>query len=89
MERIRQIKDAGTQPAVPEWMHHIPARMLRIAEVTMLTGLSRASVYRLAAEGKFPAGVKLSERSTAWSSQAVARWLDERFKATAQAGGGQ
>lgn len=83
MERTRQIQGAVVPPAGPAWMSHIPPRMLRIHEVTLLTGLSRASVYRLAAEGKFPAGVKLSLRSTAWPGQAVAAWLQQRIEASA------
>ena len=80
---------ASPVAARPGWAQHVPSRMLRIHEVATITGLSRASVYRLAGEGKFPAGVKLSERATGWSSQAVEQWLEERMAGAAQTGGGR
>jgi prophage regulatory protein len=43
------------------------------------TGLSRASVYRLAAAGVFPSPVKLGERASAWSEQEVAAWIEARL----------
>lgn len=53
-------------------------RLLRIGQVRELTGLTRSSVYRLAAAGRFPRPIKLSERSSAWPESAVRAWISER-----------
>ena len=38
----------------------------RVGEVSELTGLSIATIYRLMAEDKFPRPINISERSVAW-----------------------
>jgi prophage regulatory protein len=62
-------------------------KILRIQAVRELTGLSRSSIYRLAAEGRFPAPVKLSERASGWRESALRGWIDSRT--TASNGGAQ
>ena len=58
-----------------------PAQMLRLPDVTAVTGLSRSTIYRLAGLGEFPKGRKLTARTTAWVSSEVAAWLDVRIAA--------
>ena len=41
-------------------------RLLRIAEVQEITGLSRASVYKMVADGRLPPPVRLSSRCVRW-----------------------
>ena len=41
-------------------------RLLRIADVQEMTGLSRASVYKKVAEGLLPRPVRLSPRCVRW-----------------------
>lgn len=53
-------------------------RLLRIGQVRELTGLTRSTVYRLAAAGRFPRPIKLSERASAWSEAAVRDWIRAR-----------
>jgi prophage regulatory protein len=50
----------------------------RLAEVESLTGLSRSSVYRLEAAGRFPKRRKLSARLVAWPRGEVIEWLESR-----------
>jgi len=50
-------------------------RLLRIHEVTRLTGLSRSSIYKQVRLKNFPDGVKITDRSTAWSSDEVENWI--------------
>lgn len=59
----------------------ITPEFVRVRDVLRLTGLSRASVYRLAAAGGFPRPVKLSERSSAWVRCEVEAWVRERIAA--------
>jgi prophage regulatory protein len=54
-------------------------RLLRIHEVTRLTGLSRSSIYKQVRLKNFPDGVKITDRSTAWSSDEVENWIALRL----------
>ena len=53
-------------------------RLIRIREVTALTGKSRASVYRGMANGTFPPSVRIGQDAVAWPESAIARWIEER-----------
>lgn len=57
--------------------------LLRLKSVIALTGLSRSNVYRLEADGLFPARVKLSARASAWRADEVAAWIESRPRARA------
>lgn len=61
--------DKNTAPAPA------PARLLRIREVCNRTGLSRATVYRLANSGNFPDCVRLGSRSVAWLETSIEAWI--------------
>jgi len=52
-------------------------KIIKIALVQQHTTFSRSTVYRLAAEGKFPKPIKLSERSSGWIEQEVLDYLDD------------
>ena len=52
-------------------------RLLRIAEVQEMTGLSRASVYKMVADGRLPPPVRLSARCV--------RWRESELQATIEA----
>lgn len=56
---------------------------LRLEAVKMATGLGRATIYELMAEGKFPRPVKLGEDSKAvgWVSSEIADWQKARIAA--------
>ena len=56
------------------------ARALSIKDVVRLTSLSRAHIYLLISEGKFPAPAKIGRRSI-WHGQEVAAWIEARFAA--------
>ena len=55
-------------------------RLIRIAKVRELTGLSRSYIYSLSAEGLFPRSVPLVPRGTAraWLYNEVMDWLEGR-----------
>jgi len=54
-------------------------RILKIRSVCEKTTLSRRQIYSLIDEGKFPAGVKLSQRRIGWRESDVDRWIAERM----------
>jgi len=54
-------------------------RVLRLAEVRRVTGLSTSSIYAMAAAGRFPKQISLSTRLVAWSEQEINEWLNARI----------
>lgn len=57
---------------------HTSDRLLRLPEVERLTALKKSTIYRLIQEGKFPNGIRLSARATAWSEKQVGEWVEAR-----------
>lgn len=49
----------------------------RMADVIRITALSRATLYRRIAGGKFPPPVHLGGRACGWSSAALRNWIDD------------
>ena len=54
-------------------------RIMRMSEVIKATGYSRASIYALMAEGKFPKNVKLGKRAVGWNSHEVQAWVEGKI----------
>ena len=52
--------------------------VIRLALVQKKTSLSRSTIYRLEAHGKFPARVRLGENSTGWYEHEIEEWLASR-----------
>lgn len=52
--------------------------ILRLPQVKTRTGLSRASIYALIAQGRFPKQIKLSERAAGWLAHEVDAWIEQR-----------
>ena len=53
-------------------------RLLRRQEVEELTGLSRASIYRLMESGKFPRPVRVSATAVRWKLSDITTWIESR-----------
>lgn len=54
-------------------------RIVRRPEVEKVTGLSRATLYRLIAAGEFPAPVRLTAGyAVGWRASEVREWLESR-----------
>ena len=58
-------------------------RLLRRREVEELTGLSRASIYRLMRGGRFPPPVKVSATAVRWQESEISTWIQSRPVAVA------
>ena len=52
--------------------------ILRLPAVLQATGLGRSTVYRMMAERKFPAPVKLNKRAVGWRHDDVRQWTNGR-----------
>ena len=61
-------------------------RLLRRREVEELTGLSRASIYRLKRDGRFPAPVRVSDTAVRWKASDITIWIQSRPVATSELG---
>jgi prophage regulatory protein len=56
-------------------------RVVRMRELTKLTGLARSRIYQMQAEGQFPRGIKLGARSVGWIELEVLSWIEQRMAA--------
>jgi predicted DNA-binding transcriptional regulator AlpA len=52
--------------------------ILRTADVTRLTGLSRTTLWRLERQGKFPTRIRLGLNSVGWRDKEVQDWVETR-----------
>jgi prophage regulatory protein len=51
-------------------------RILRLASVIDITGLSRSTIYLRISEGTFPKQVSLGARAIGWRKEDIQEWLD-------------
>lgn len=56
-------------------------RLIKLAEVLKMSGLSRTALYERVRARDFPAPVKLSERSVAWLQSEVNAWIEAKLQA--------
>ena len=56
--------------------------ILRLPAVQKATGLSRATIYRLMAQNKFPASISLGERAIGWVEYEVQSWILNKIEAS-------
>ena len=54
-------------------------KLIKLKDVTAMTGLSRSHLYALAQQSVFPKPVKLTERSSAWVESEVQEWIEVRI----------
>jgi prophage regulatory protein len=48
----------------------------RLRDVMHITALSRSTIYRRIAEGRFPAPVHLGGRAAGWPRTSLQQWID-------------
>jgi len=56
-------------------------RLLKLPEVSRLTGVPRSSVYWRVSKGQFPAPIKIGERASAWRSDEIEAWIASKIEA--------
>ncbi|CAP43224.1 helix-turn-helix transcriptional regulator [Bordetella petrii] len=61
-------------------MEHLP-QILRITDVTRITGLSRPAIYYNVKRGLFPRQIQLGPRSVGWLASDVEAWFQSRISA--------
>ena len=57
----------------------LPFKVLRCRDVVALTGLSRATIYRLMDDEEFPHCHRLSPGRVGWSEEEVEAWIRARL----------
>ena len=57
-------------------------RLLRLRDVEAMAGIKRSQIYRLIAQGRFPAQLALGPMATAWVLHEVQAWLVARCPAS-------
>ncbi|WP_260602476.1 helix-turn-helix transcriptional regulator [Variovorax sp. MHTC-1] len=86
--RIRSRKTRLLRGVVMYFEHHANGRFIdpqpvadpaffRMADVIRITALSRATLYRRIAGGKFPPSVHLGGRACGWPRAALQDWIDD------------
>ena len=67
-------------PPTPKPQTQQSERIIRLRDVIGKTGLSKSSVYRLAADpnSDFPAAVRLSQAAVGWKESEVDAWIQSR-----------
>lgn len=53
--------------------------LIRLPEVQRRTGYSKAWIYRLLKDGKFPASIKIGSRAIAFIESEVDEWVAQRI----------
>ena len=53
--------------------------LIRMSEAMRRTGYSKAWIYRLMGQGKFPASVKIGSRAVAFVESEIDEWINQRI----------
>ena len=56
-------------------------KLIKLKEVTEITTLSKATIYRLMSKGEFPGAIPLGPRAVAWKQSDVIEWIDSKVSA--------
>lgn len=51
-------------------------RLLSMAEVAKICGLSKVTLWRMRKEGRFPAPLELGAKTLRWRESAVLAWIE-------------
>lgn len=57
----------------------MPQSLIRLPEVQRRTSYSKAWIYRLMSQGKFPASVKIGSRAIAFVESEIDEWISQRI----------
>tara|TARA_R110001606_G_scaffold399247_1_gene582715 strand:- start:1975 stop:2190 length:216 start_codon:yes stop_codon:yes gene_type:complete len=54
-------------------------KFVKLREVMVITSLARSTIYKFAAEGRFPKQVSLGGNCVAWVESEVVEWIEARI----------
>jgi prophage regulatory protein len=76
--RRKRIAEARDRARVAVAVGELP-RILRVAEVEIVTGLTRATIYEEMQAGFFPPPIPLSPRAVGWLESEIKTWIERRI----------
>ena len=53
-------------------------KILNVKDVSLITKLSRVTIWRLENKGKFPQRIKISTKRVGWLENEVTKWIEKR-----------
>ncbi|MBC8674435.1 AlpA family transcriptional regulator [Aeromonas hydrophila] len=53
-------------------------KLIKLKDVTEMTTLSKATIYRLIKQGAFPRQIPLGPRAVAWRLSDVVTWIEQK-----------
>lgn len=56
-------------------------RLLRVADVMALTGISRVTIHRLRKAREFPEPLRIGPRAVRWRESEIRRWMETQPRA--------
>ena len=71
MLQSRMLQSFGQPASEPE----TGERLLRLPEVVRRCGISKRTIYRLEAVGRFPARRQLGPRAVGWAESEISAWM--------------
>ena len=55
-------------------------KILRLPDVTNITGLSRSSIYQKISDGDFPKQISLGAKSVGWVESDIQTWIADKIQ---------
>ncbi|MCR6741589.1 MULTISPECIES: helix-turn-helix transcriptional regulator [Aeromonas] len=56
-------------------------KLIKLKEVVEMTTLSKATIYRLMKNGKFPCAIHLGAKAVAWKLSEIIEWIELKASA--------
>ncbi|NII11547.1 AlpA family phage regulatory protein [Oleiagrimonas sp. C23AA] len=76
MQQIPPVRPANAEPQRTK-----PSRLLRLRQVMERTGLSKTTIYRWIAEGRFPSQHRIAASIAVWKETDVDDWINAQCAA--------
>lgn len=54
-------------------------KLIKLASVKSMTGLSKSSIYAMMQKGEFPRSVTIGSRAVAWVEAEIQKWIEEKI----------
>ncbi|EGX6956817.1 AlpA family transcriptional regulator [Aeromonas hydrophila] len=56
-------------------------KLIKLKDVTEMTTLSKATIYRLMKQGSFPGPIRLGPKCVAWKQSEIIEWVELKASA--------
>ncbi len=73
--------DGDARQLIRGQMQNSTHKLLRLAQVKSVTGLSKSTIYARIAEGTFPKQIPLGPRLVVWVESDIQNWITEQVSA--------